>query len=92
MSITRQHVSLYYELELLCNVFIRDNGLLLKIQIPMSSQNLIHKVFKGVPLPQRIANSTTASVLAPELELLVVSEATTNLAEADEAQILSFQS
>ena len=91
MSIPLKHVSLYYELELLRNVFIGDNGLLLKIEIPMSSQSLIHKVCKGVPLPQPIAHSTTASVLVPELELLVVSEAATNFFEFDEAQILSCQ-
>ena len=83
-----QHVSLYYELELLRNVFIGDHGLLLKIEIPMSSQSPIHKVFKGAPLPQPIANSTTASVLVPEHELLVVSQAMTNIAEVDEAQFL----
>ena len=91
MSIPFQHVSLYFELELLRNVFIGDNGLLLIIEIPMSSQSPIHKVFKGVPLPQPIANSTTPSVLVPEHELLVVSEATTNFAEVDEAQIFSCQ-
>ena len=91
MSIPLQHVSLYYELELLRNVFIANNGLLLKIEIPMSSQSPIHKVFKGVPLPQPITNSTIASVLVLEHELLVVSEATTNFAEVDETQILSCQ-
>ena len=57
MSIPLQHVSLYYELELFRNVFIGDNGLLLKIEIPMSSQSPICKFFKGVPLPQSIAIS-----------------------------------
>ena len=60
------------------------------MEILMSSQSPIHKVFKGLPLPQPIANSTTASVLVPERKL-VVSEATTNFAEIDEAQILSCQ-
>ena len=69
MSIPLQHVSLYYELELLRNVFIGDNGLLLKNEIPTSSQSPIHKVFKGMPLSQLIANSTTASVLVPERDL-----------------------
>ena len=91
MLIPLQHVSLYYELELLRNVFIGNNGLLLKIEIPMSSQSPIYKVFKGVPLPQPITNSTIASVLVLEHELLVVSEATTNFAEVDEKQILSCQ-
>ena len=88
MTIPLQHISLYYDLELLRNVFIRNIGLLLKIKIPMSSQIPIHKVFEGVPLPQPIANSTTASVLVLKHDLLVVSEATTNFAET---QILSFQ-
>ena len=57
----------------------------------MSSQSPIQKDFKWVPLPQPIANSTTASVLALESELLVVSEATTKFAEVDEAQILACQ-
>ena len=91
MSISLQNYSFYYEIELLRNVFFGDNGLLLKIKIPMSSRSPIHKVFKGVPLLQPIANSTTSSVLVPERELLVVSEATNNFAEVDEAQILSWQ-
>ena len=65
MPIPLQHVSLYYELELHRIVFIGDNGLLLKIEIPISSQNPIHKVVKGVFLPQPIAISATASVLVP---------------------------
>ena len=84
MSIPLQHASLYYELELLRNVFIGNNGLLLKIEIPMSSQSPIHNVFIRVPLPQPITDSTTASVLVLEQELLVVSEATTKFAEVDE--------
>ena len=91
MSISLQHVSLYYELELLREVFIGDNGLLIKIEIPISSEIPIRKLFRGVSLPQPIANSTTASVLVPERERFVVSEATTNFAEVDEAQILSCQ-
>ena len=93
MSIPLQHVNLYYELELLRDVFDGDIGLLLKIEIPVSSQSPNHKVFKGVPLAQPIPSSTTASVLVPEQELIVVSEATTNFAEVVEAQIqiLSFQ-
>ena len=70
MSIPLQHVSLYFDFELLRNVFIGNNGLLLKIEIPMSIQSPIHKVFKGVPLPQPITNSTTVSVLVLEHELL----------------------
>ena len=88
MSTPLQLDSLYYVLELLRNVFIGDNGLLLKIEIPISSQSPIHKVFKAVPLTQPIANSATTSVPIPDRELLVVSQATTNFAEVDEAQIL----
>ena len=91
MSIPLQHGSLYYELDLIRNVFNENNGLHLKIEIPMPSQSPIHKVFRGVPLPQLIANSTTASVFAPDCELLFVSEATSNFAEVDEAEILSCQ-
>ena len=69
MSIPLPYVSLYYELELLRNDFIGDNGLLLKNELPTSSQSPIHKVFKGISLPQPIANSTTASVLVPERDL-----------------------
>ena len=57
----------------------------------MSSPSPIYKAFKEMPLPQPIENSTTASVLVPERYLLVVSEAETNFAEVDEAQILSCQ-
>ena len=80
MSIPLQHVILYYELELHSNVFIEDNELVLKIEFPMSSQSPILKVFKGVPLPQPITDSTTESVLVPESELIAGSEATTNFA------------
>ena len=70
-----QHISLYYELELLRTVLLGTMGSSWKIEIQMSSQSPIHKVFKEVPLTQPIANSTTASVFVAERELRVVSEA-----------------
>ena len=88
-SIPNEHLTLYYELELLRNVYVGEHGIFLKLEIPLFNQNAVYRVFEGIPLPQPIGNSSTASTLTLKNKLIALSDASTTFAEVDKGYYYS---
>ena len=88
-AIPRNDLMTYYGFELVESTIATHNSLNILLNIPVHHTNGFHRVYRAVPIPQPIANGSTATKYRFNKNYLLVSEYNNNFAEVTEGKMNS---
>ena len=88
-AIPRHDLMTYYGFELVESTIVTHNSLNILLNIPVHHTNGFHRVYRAVPIPQPIANGSTATKYRFDKNYLLISEHNNNFAEVTEGKMNS---
>ena len=88
-AIPRHDLMTYYGFELVEWTIVSHNSLKILLNIPVHHANGFYRVYRAVPIPQPIANGSTATKYRFDKSYLLVREYNNNFAEVTEGKMNS---